>query len=63
VTIAVITASTIAPPTWNDVCTSPDATPCSFLFAMPDVAWMLSIGKHSAKPIPIRSIVGRKTEA
>ena len=46
-TIALTTASTIAPPTWNDVLTRPDASPCSWL-AIPAVAWMFSDGKVSA---------------
>ena len=60
VTTALTTASTTAPPTWNDVLTRPDASPCSS-FATPAVAWMLSAGKQSANPTPISSIVGSIT--
>ena len=61
-TTAVTIARPIAPPTWNDVLTSPDASPCSWS-ATPAVAWMLSDGKQSANPSPIRIMLGRNTVA
>ena len=42
-------ASPMAPPTWNEVLTRPEARPCSWS-ATPAVAWMFSDGKPSAKP-------------
>ena len=42
-TTALTAASTIAPPIWNEVCTSPDARPCSWS-ATPSVACMFSAG-------------------
>ena len=48
---AATTASTSAPPNWNEVLTSPPASPCSS-GAMPLVAAMLSGPKARAKPRP-----------
>jgi len=59
-TTALTIASPIAPPSWKDVWTSPEASPCS-RSATPDTAWMFSTGNRSMKPIPISSIVGKRT--
>ena len=56
-TTAATAASPTAPPTWNEVFSRPDASPCSWS-ATPAVAWMFSDGNLSAKPVPISSIVG-----
>lgn len=51
------TASPIAPPTWTLVLTSPEARPESSIVA-PDIASVISDGKPSPAPAPIRIIGG-----
>ena len=54
---AVTTASTSAPPNWNDVLSSPPASPCSWA-ATPLVAAMFSGPNARPKPSPARRNVG-----
>jgi hypothetical protein len=58
---AVDTARPIAPPTWNEVWTSPDASPCSWS-ATPVVAATLSGPKARVKPNPASRNVGSIAE-
>ena len=57
---AVTTASTIAPPTWNEVWNMPEARPCSWS-ATPPVARTFSAAKARVKAAPMSSSDGRMT--
>jgi hypothetical protein len=51
------TARPIAPPTWAEVLTSPDASPASRWVA-PDIAIVIRAGKQVPIPAPSRISVG-----
>ena len=52
------TASPIAPPTWAEVLTRPEASPASALVA-PDIAIVISAGKQTPIPVPSSTRTGK----